>query len=115
MYSLTLKTPPTTEPITLSEIKEYLKISDYGDTCDGLTIEESILIATRSPSIVNGDYVNVLGYTAIVELSVGEILATGTLNVKVQESNDHATWEDYYSFTQVIPANDNQTYKYEFR
>jgi len=111
---LTLKTPPATEPVTLSEIKDYLKVSDYGDTCSGITIEESILIATRSPSTVNGDSVDVLGYTAIVELSVGEVLATGTLNVKVQESNDNATWVDYYSFTQVTPANDNQTFKYEY-
>ena len=107
-YNLTLKTPPATEPISLTEIKDYLKISDYADTSAGLTITPSILIATRTPGTVNGASVNVLGYAATVELNIGTILATGTLDVKIQESPDDATWADWYSFPQVTPANDNQ-------
>lgn len=110
-YSLTLKTPPATEPISLAEIKDYLKISDYADTSAGLTIEESILIATKTPGTVNGLSVIVLGYAATVELNVGAILAGGTLDVKIQESTDDATWVNWYSFTQITPANDNQTLK----
>lgn len=99
------------EPISLAEIKEYLKISDYADTSAGLTIEESILIATRAPGTTNGLSVDVLGYVATVELSIGTILVSGTLDVKVQESPDDVTWFDWYSFTQVTPATDNQTLK----
>ena len=110
-YSLTLKTPPTSEPISLAEIKDYLKISDYSDTSAGLTIAESILIATRTPGTVNGLSVIVLGYAATVELNIGAILASGTLDVKIQESPDGVTWVDWYSFAQITPANDNQTLK----
>lgn len=113
-YTLNLKTAPATEPITLSEIKEYLKISDYADTCAGLTIEEIILIETRTPGTVNGSYVDVLGYTAIVELNVGTISTNGKLDVKIQESNDHSTWVDWYSFSQVNPSTHQQTFKYQY-
>lgn len=109
--NLTLKTPPAVEPITLSEIKEFLKISDYADTSAGLTIEESILIATRTPGTVNGSYVDVLGYSATVELNVGTIATGGKLDVKIQESNDHSTWVDWYAFTQVTPSTHQQTFK----
>lgn len=114
MYTLTLKTPPTTEPISLTEIKDFLKISDYADTSAGLTIEESILIATRTPGTANGSYVDVLGYAATVELNVGTILATGKLDLKIQESNDHSTWVDWYSFAQVTPSSHQQTYKQQY-
>ena len=107
-YSLTLKTPPTSEPLSLTEIKDYLKISDYADTSAGLTIAESILIATRTPGTVNGLSVIVLGYAATVELNVGAILANGTLDVKIQESNDDATWVDWYIFPRVTPVSGNQ-------
>ena len=110
-YNLTLLTPPATEPISLTEVKNYLKISDYADTSAGLAISESILIATRTPDTVNGLSVDVLGYAATVELNVGTILALGTLNVKIQESNDNATWINWYSFIEVTAANDNQTLK----
>lgn len=113
-YSLTLKTPPATEPLTLQEVKDYLKISDYADTSAGLTIEESILIATRTPGTVNGISVDVLGYVATVELNVGTILAGGALDVKIQESPDDATWTDWYDFAQVTPANDNQAFKVQY-
>ena len=113
-YNLTLLTPPSIEPISLVEIKEYLKISDYADTSAGLVITPSILIATRTPGTVNGSSVDVLGYDATVELNVGTLLATGKLDVKIQESNDDATWVDCYSFTQVTTATDNQTLKMQY-
>ena len=113
-YTLTLKTAPTTEPLTLAEVKDYLKISDLGDTSSGLTISESILIASRNTGTVNGTSVDITGYTATVELNVGTLLAGGKLNVKIQESADNATWVDWYSFTEVTTANDNDTFKYQY-
>lgn len=113
-YNLTLSVPPATEPLTLIQVKEFLKVSDYADTSAGLTIAESILIADRAPGTVNGTYVDVLGYTATVELNVGTILATGKLDVKIQESSDHSTWTDWYSFAQVIPTTDEQAFATQY-
>jgi uncharacterized phiE125 gp8 family phage protein len=113
-YNLTLKTPPAAEPLTLTEVKDYLKISDYADTSAGLTVEESILVAARTPGTVNGTSVDVLGYAATVELNIGTLQAGGKLNVKIQESTDEETWTDWYSFAEVTPANDNQTLKYQY-
>jgi hypothetical protein len=49
---------------------------------------------------------------AMVLLGSGVTAATGTLDVKVQESDDDATWSDVPSaaFTQITPANDGQLY-----
>lgn len=110
-YNLALKTAPATEPLTLTQVREYLKISDFADTSAGLTIEECITIALRSPGTVNGLSVEVLGYAATVELNAGTLLTGATLNAKIQESDDDVTWADWYDFTQITPANDDQTLK----
>jgi hypothetical protein len=70
-YDMTLKTPAATEPLTLAQVKEFLKLSDYADTSAGLTIEESILIASRTPGTVNGSSVLVTGFAATIELNAG--------------------------------------------
>lgn len=113
-YNLELKTPPSIEPLTLSEVKDFLKISDYDNQCGGLTTEECILIDSRSIGIVNGNSIDVLGYIATIELSIGEIIATGKLDVKVQESANGSSWTDVYSFAQVTQSNDNQTFLYKY-
>jgi hypothetical protein len=59
-----------------------------------------------------GAAVDVLGYEAIVSLISGTNAATGTLDVKVQDSDDGTTWADWSTaFTQVTTATDNTTYK----
>lgn len=56
-----------------------------------------------------GDAVEVVGYTAIVVLASGTNIATGTNDVKIQESDDGSIWTDWTGgvFTQVTTANDN--------
>ncbi len=59
--------------------------------------------------------VEVLGYQAVVTLEAGTF-TTGTLDVKIQDSDDGATWNDWpastpNAFAQVSTANDNQTFK----
>lgn len=54
--------------------------------------------------------VEVLGYTAVVYLSAGTF-TTGTVDCKIQDSDDGTTWTDWTggAFTQVTTANDNAT------
>lgn len=113
-YNLNLKTAPIIEPLSLSEVKDFLKISDIDNQCGGLVSEECILVDSRSTGVVNGNSIDVLGYIATIELNAGEIIATGKLDVKVQESSNGSSWVDVYSFAQITPSNDNQTYLYKY-
>lgn len=60
-----------------------------------------------------GSAVEVLGYDAVVMLNAGTNGASGTVDVKIQESDDTTTWTDWSSgaFTQVTTANDNAVYE----
>jgi hypothetical protein len=60
-----------------------------------------------------GAAVEVLGYSSVVSLASGLNQATGTLDVKIQDSDDGTTWTDWTTgaFTQVTTANDNATYE----
>ena len=60
-----------------------------------------------------GAYADVLGYQAVVTMDSGTNAATGTVDVKIQESDDLITWTDWTggAFTQVTTANDNAIQK----
>jgi uncharacterized phiE125 gp8 family phage protein len=108
--------PAAIEPVSLQEQKEHCRL-DSGAFTDNLVPAQSI--APGSHVIANnytthiGTYADVLGYQAIVVLDAGTNGATGTVDVKIQESDDHATWTDWTggAFTQVTTANDNAVYK----
>ena len=67
---------------------------------------------------VNGGGVDTKGFhEALVVLDCGVTTATGTLDVKVQESADNSTFADIAgaTFTQVTPANDVAIYQGRIR
>ena len=107
-----LVTPPAIEPITLSELLLHLR-QDSDDIATALTTAQSILPGSHAIAdnytTHAGTGVSVLGKTAIINLNAGTVGDGGTIDAKIQESNDNATWTDWTggAFTQVKAANDN--------
>ncbi|MFH2075684.1 MAG: hypothetical protein ABIJ57_10125 [Pseudomonadota bacterium] len=108
---IVLATAPVLEPITSAELKLHLRL-DSGSFADN--IDETQSIAPGSHAIADnytthaGAAVEVLGYTAVVQFQAGTNGATGTVDVKIQDSDDNVTWTDWgTAFTQVTTANDN--------
>lgn len=101
-----LITAPTLYPISLSDLKLHLRI-DSGSFADN--VGETISIAPGSHAIANnytthvGTAVEVLGYTALVVANYGVLTVGGVVDIKIQESDDNSTWNDWTggAFTQV--------------
>lgn len=107
-----LKTAPVLEPITLAELKLHLKLDSETFAGDIVTYQ-SILPGSH---VVADDYtthagtgVSVIGKEAIVNLNAGTVGASGTVDAKIQESDDNVTYMDWTggSFTQVTASNEN--------
>lgn len=103
---------PTTEPISLADAKLHLRLSSETFAGD-VTTYQSILpgshaVADNYTTHV-GSAVEVLGKTAVVNLNAGTVGTSGTVDAKIQESDDGTTWTDVTSgaFTQVTSSNDN--------
>lgn len=109
MRKYTITSPVSTEPITLAEVKEYLKL-DSGAFIDDITTTQNIAPASRTPATVTSSSVDINRQIAIVNLSVGT--CTGTLNVSIQHSDDESDWDEFDSFTEVTEGNQVQTKEY---
>jgi len=109
--SLKLNTGPTIEPVSLAQAKAHLRI-DSGALTDNLTTEISIAPGSHDIAAsysLEGSSIEVSGYDVIVNLVAGACGSGGTVDVKLQESNNGTTWSDVASgsFTQVTESNDN--------
>jgi len=109
-------TAPVLLPVSLNELKSHIKL-DSGTFDGNLTLTQCL--AFGSKAIANnytthvGTGVSVLGKQAEVLLHCGTNGDTGTVDTKIQESDDNATWTDWTggAFTQVTTTNDNADYK----
>jgi len=101
-------TAPTIEPVTLAEVKEYLRISD-----DALDSVQSIAPASHATGAATGTGIDIAGYSAVVTLDAGVCGSGGTVNAKIQESDNGSDYEDVSggSFDEVSEANDNANYE----
>ena len=110
---------PATEPISLTELLLHLR-HESSDIADSLATTQSILpgshVIADNYTTHAGASVDVLGKTAIVNLNSGTVGAGGTVDAKIQESNDNTTWTDWTggAFAQVTAANDNAIQEKEY-
>ena len=97
-----------TEVITLAEAKTAIKI-DSTDFEDNITVTSCVTGGYHVVSAsATGSGIAVSGKQCLVVLEPVNVSATGTLDVKIQESLDNVTYTDWYggTFTQVTTAND---------
>lgn len=91
-------TPPTSEPLTLAEVKRHLRIYD-----DGFNDAQTETITTRAANVgtVVGTSVDILGVAATLYVNVGEISFGGKLDVAIHHSEDDVTFAAWESLAQI--------------
>jgi uncharacterized phiE125 gp8 family phage protein len=109
--NLKLITDVATEPLTLLEATTHLRL-DTGELYENISTVQSIKPAQHAISTVTGTSVDILGKMAIVNLNAG--VCAGTVTVKIQESDNNTNWTDYYTFTAITTANDEQIFEKQY-
>lgn len=99
-----------TEPLTLSEVKEYLRLNNFLDD----SIEKEIMLNSDqySPGTFNSGGIDRLNKTSIVNINAGVFV--GEAIVKIQHSNDDINYYDWYTFSTIDSSNDESIHTKEY-
>lgn len=113
-HKVVVKTEPLIEPLTLQEIKQHLRLSSgaFSDNYDSdISIAPGSHDVIASYGLIGTGY-SVFGYDSLVEVVSGANGTGGTVDIKIQESDDNITFTDWTdgAFTQITGANDNAVY-----
>ncbi len=115
--ALKISSQPAIEPLSLTEAAAHLRLDpdSFADQVTSvISIAPGVHVIAAAYSL-KGTGVSVAGKEALVIFSSGTNLATGTVDVKIQESDtdvdgNYTDWATG-AFTQVTTANDNATYE----
>lgn len=105
--SLTVVTPPATEPLSLTEARAHLRLKIAGNA---FTTIQCIAPFSHVTGTEEGDGVYVVGYQATVVVAIGVTVAalTGT----IQESPDNVTWTDWQTLSGITTPESNVAVTY---
>lgn len=112
-----LITAPTLYPISLEDLKLHLRL-DSGSFSGN--IDETISIAPGTHAIAAnytthiGASLSVIGYNAVVVANFGIGTVGSVVDIKIQESDDNTTWNDWGAFTQVTISASSSTQEKEY-
>jgi len=111
----TLITPPTIEPITLSELLLHLR-HDSIEMSDAIGTAQSIAPGAYDIGEYTGAAVDIFGKSAIVNLNVGAVGIGGKVDCKLQDSDDNETFSDWTggAFDQVTAATDKRVHELQY-
>ena len=115
---LYLVTAPSVEPVTTAQLKEHLRLNAAG-FADVVSEVQTIVPnahATAASYGLTGSTAGTDVYNALVILNSGTYGTGGTVDCKIQESEDAASWADWSgsAFTQVSTSNDNAIQEIEY-
>jgi hypothetical protein len=115
IQQLILKTPPTSEVLSLSDIKKWCQISSYS-TSESITPKSTIAPGSHAIGSITGNAVEVAGYSAYITVDSRTNGEGGTVDLTIMESNDNITFTPWTGgiFAQITTANDNQFYKLDY-
>lgn len=111
--SLKLVTGVITEPLSLTEAKEHIKL-DSTSFVDNIETVTSIQGGYHATAIYTGTSTDVSGYDAAVLLVSFSNSAGGTVDLDIYESDDDITfteWTAGSTFAQITTANDSANYE----
>lgn len=105
--SLTLITPPTTEPVSLVELKNHLRL-DVAES--EFIVEQTIAPGSHGVGTITGSSVNIVGYDAKIIVNAGAV--PGAVTVTFQHSLNGSEWTDAEDEDSNIDADEATIYEY---
>jgi uncharacterized phiE125 gp8 family phage protein len=111
-----LITGPTIEPVSLTEIKNHLRLISSSPSSDRTPVV-TIQPGSYPIGAITGEWIDVSGFNSYVEVQSISNEATATLDLIIQESNnpeDENEISDYYSFAQITTENDGRFYSKDY-
>ena len=113
--ALRLVTAPTVEPLTLTQVKNWMRLSGTTLASD-VTQNQTIVPDAHGVGMITGTGIDVLGNQVLVTLNSGTYTGAASNAAKLQDSDNNTLFTDVTGggFTTVTTANDNAIQEIEY-